>query len=101
MKNEFFPLPPNLPVPEDDGAADHLNGTRLPDIRLPATNGTIVRLSDLDHAVIFTYPRTGTPGRDPGPSWDAIPGAADVRLIVAAIVICVASSRRWACACWA
>jgi peroxiredoxin len=75
MKNEFFQLPPNLPVPEDDGAADHLTGTRLPDIELPTTDDSAVRLCDLDKAVIFTYPRTGTPGRDPGTAWDAIPGA--------------------------
>ena len=28
MKNEGFPLPPNLPVPDDDGVADHLTGRR-------------------------------------------------------------------------
>jgi peroxiredoxin len=75
MKNDFFQLPPNLPVPEDDGAADHLTGTSLPDIELPTTDDSAVRLCDLVKAVIFTYPRTGTPGRDPGPAWDAIPGA--------------------------
>ena len=74
-QNEHFPLPPNLPVPDDDGAADHLKGARLPDISLPATNDSLIRLSDLDKAVIFTYPRTGTPDRQPGPDWDAIPGA--------------------------
>ena len=24
VMHEHFPLPPNLPVPDDDGAADHL-----------------------------------------------------------------------------
>jgi peroxiredoxin len=70
-----FPLPPNLPVPIDDGAADHLRGIRLPDLELPATIGPPVRLSDLDRAVIFAYPRTGVPEHPPGPDWDAIPGA--------------------------
>jgi peroxiredoxin len=73
--NHGFPLPANLPVPENDGAADHLAGMKLPEISLPATTGTFVRLSDLDRTVVFTYPRTGTPDRQPGPDWDAIPGA--------------------------
>jgi peroxiredoxin len=75
LNHEGFPLPPNLPVPDDDGAADHLKGARLPDLALPATNDSLIRLSDLDKAVIFAYPRTGTPDRQPGPDWDAIPGA--------------------------
>jgi peroxiredoxin len=75
MTNHHFPLPANLPVPSDDGAADHLHGMKLADITLPATGGSFVRLSDLDKAVVFAYPRSGTPGRDPGPQWDAIPGA--------------------------
>jgi peroxiredoxin len=72
---EHFSLPANLPVPTDDGAADHLTGMRFPEIALPATNGSAIRLCDLDKAVVFTYPRTGTPDRHPGPDWDAIPGA--------------------------
>jgi peroxiredoxin len=72
---EHFSLPAHLPVPTDDGAADHLAGMRLPEIALPATNGSAIRLCDLDKAVVFTYPRTGTPDRHPGPDWDAIPGA--------------------------
>jgi peroxiredoxin len=75
MNIEHFSLPANLPVPTDDGAADHLTGMILPEIALPATNGSAVWLCDLDKAVVFTYPRTGTPDRHPGPDWDAIPGA--------------------------
>lgn len=75
MTIENFPLPANLPAPEDDGAADHLAGTRLPDLQLPATIGSPIRLVDLERAVLFAYPRTGTPDRPPGPDWDAIPGA--------------------------
>ena len=75
MNIEHFSLPANLPVPADDGAADHLTGMRLQEIALPATNGSIIRLCDLDKAVVFTYPRTGTPDRHSGPDWDAIPGA--------------------------
>ena len=32
-------LPPDIPVPQDDGAARHLAGMKLPDIALPATSG--------------------------------------------------------------
>ena len=30
-------LPPDIPVPQDDGAARHLTGMTLPDIALAAT----------------------------------------------------------------
>ena len=31
--------PADLPVPEDDGACDHLPGRTLPSVALPATSG--------------------------------------------------------------
>jgi peroxiredoxin len=72
-------LPEDLPVPEDDGATDHLRGASLPPITLPATDGTSVRLDVLDGlTVVFAYPRTGRPGEEsPGgdAEWNAIPGA--------------------------
>ena len=69
-------LPPDLPVPVDDGAARHLGGARLPDITLPATAGPAVRLSGLQGlSVLYIYPRTGVPGVDAPPGWDDIPGA--------------------------
>jgi len=37
-------LPPNLPVPEDDGAADHLRGAQMPPIALPSTDGGSMRV---------------------------------------------------------
>ena len=50
---DFSHLPADLPVPEDDGAADHLPGSWLPE-----------RLTGLgaDLLVAYVYPRTGTPG---------------------------------------
>lgn len=33
---DFTKLPPDLPVPEDDGAADHLPGLALPEVDLPS-----------------------------------------------------------------
>jgi peroxiredoxin len=72
-------LPPDLPVPANDGAAAHLPGTSLPSLALPATAGQAVDLSARPGlAVVFAYPRTGRPGEDlPGgeDSWNAIPGA--------------------------
>ena len=70
-------LPSDLPVPVDDGAADHLVAVVLPDVTLEATDGTAVRLTGLGpgRTVIYAYPMTGTPGVDPPDGWDAIPGA--------------------------
>jgi peroxiredoxin len=74
--DDLLSLPPDLPVPEDDGAADHLRGAALPSVALPATDGSRVDLSAVTgRAVVFAYPRTGTPGDTGGPEWDAIPGA--------------------------
>jgi peroxiredoxin len=67
-----YALPKGLPVPVDDGAADHLTGSELPDLVLPSSQGGVnVR----DFEVLYVYPRTGRPGRDLLPGWDEIPGA--------------------------
>jgi peroxiredoxin len=69
-------LPSDIPVPQDDGAARHLAGMKLPDLALPATSGPAVNLSKLkDRTVLYIYPRTGVPGVDAPPGWDDIPGA--------------------------
>jgi peroxiredoxin len=69
-------LPEGLPVPQDDGGAQHLTGARLPDLALPATDGSEVNLSrESGRTVLYIYPRTGEPGRLPADGWDAIPGA--------------------------
>ena len=72
-------LPDDLPVPEDDGAADHLKGAPLPPVALAATDGPAVRLDELPGlSIVFAYPRTGRPGEEsPGgeAGWNAIPGA--------------------------
>jgi peroxiredoxin len=69
-------LPPGIPAPQDDGAARHLTGARLPDLTLPATSGAPVNLSKLKgRTVVYVYPRTGVPGVDTLPGWDDIPGA--------------------------
>jgi peroxiredoxin len=72
-------LPDDLPVPQDDGAADHLRGASVPAIALASTDGDAVRLDALPGlSVVFAYPRTGRPGEDPPggeEGWNAIPGA--------------------------
>jgi peroxiredoxin len=82
-------LPSDLPVPVDDGAADHLPGMRIPPIALPATDNREIRLDTApsdggppdnepvaERWVVYAYPRTGVPGEEPfTPDWDAIPGA--------------------------
>jgi peroxiredoxin len=69
-------LPPDLPVPVDDGACDHLTGMRVPSIALPSTSGRDVVLADLPGwKVVYTYPRTGEDGLAPPPGWNEIPGA--------------------------
>jgi peroxiredoxin len=67
-----YVLPEGLPVPVDDGAADHLAGSEVPDLVLPSSRGA-VNLRDFE--VLYVYPRSGRPGRDLLPGWDDIPGA--------------------------
>lgn len=82
-------------MPEDDGAAAHLEGAALPDVPLAATTGGMLSLPQtgqgegqtlppspptgegltLTRLVAYVYPRTGRPGEPSPPGWDAIPGA--------------------------
>lgn len=93
MPHDPTQLPPDLPIPIDDGRAAHLLHARIPPITLrasghfdPATNSLTaahdVNLADLARSpsVFFFYPRTGVPGQPPslgfrGEDWDSIPGA--------------------------
>mmetsp|Transcript_35923 Transcript_35923/g.59865 ORF Transcript_35923/g.59865 Transcript_35923/m.59865 type:complete len:242 (-) Transcript_35923:164-889(-) len=72
-------LPHNLPAPQDDGKADHLTGSRIPSVSLPAINGesAFVDLSRIPgRVVVLVWPRTGRPDQPPlVPDWDDIPGA--------------------------
>ena len=70
-------LPPNLPVPKDDGAARHLEGMALPDLELPSTANRRVNLSKISapRIVLYAYPMTGRPDRKLPQGWDEIPGA--------------------------
>jgi peroxiredoxin len=71
-----YELPNDLPVPTDDGAADHLPGMRLPPVPLTSTGGETVDLSALSgRTVVYCYPMTGRPDTSLPPGWDEIPGA--------------------------
>jgi peroxiredoxin len=74
--DDIHALPPDLPAPEDDGAAAHLRGMKIPPVALPSTAGGEVRLDVLPgRTVLFCYPRTGRPDEELPPGWNAIPGA--------------------------
>jgi peroxiredoxin len=77
VTQSYEELPAGLPVPEDDGAADHLLGARVPDLGLPATTGGELNLlrESAGTLVLYVYPRTGKPGEPLPPGWDDIPGA--------------------------
>ena len=77
MSADFRSLPADLPVPDDDGAADHLPGLALPDVPLPATTGGTISLAELTRGLLVTYvyPRTGRPGVPLIEGWNEIPGA--------------------------
>ena len=74
---DYTALPDNLPVPENDGAADHLPGSRLPALKLPTSDSGMVDLAALGpgRSIIYLYPLTGRPGADLPEGWDTIPGA--------------------------
>lgn len=72
MSRDPYALPAGLPVPEDDGAAEHLAGLELPDLQLDSSAGP-VNIGELD--VLYVYPRTGRPGIAMPAGWDETPGA--------------------------
>ena len=48
-------LPADLPVPVDDGAADHLGGLSAPRLSLPSTSGEIITLYELGSGRTVLY----------------------------------------------
>ena len=77
MSHDPYTLPPDLPVPEDDGAAAHLPGTVVPRLDLPTTDQRALDLAEAAQQllVLYIYPRTGKPGEPLPTGWDEIPGA--------------------------
>lgn len=75
MKN-LYKLPDDLPIPVDDGACDHLPGSRIPSVSLKGTTDTITDLGSIEGTVvIFFYPMNGRPDLPPMIGWNDIPGA--------------------------
>ena len=75
---DFTALPDGLPVPQDDGAADHLPGTAgavADPGRQRRALGRPRRAGLAGRTVIYLYPLTGRPGVDLPAGWDEIPGA--------------------------
>ena len=77
VSNDYLSLPPDLPVPVDDGAANHLEGMDVPALSLHSTQGGEASLPALagERLVAYVYPRTGVPGQPSPAGWDDIPGA--------------------------
>jgi peroxiredoxin len=69
-------LPTNLPKPIDDGACDHLQGSKLPTASLLTTDDSEIDFSSINgRLVIYLYPMTGKPNTALPDGWDGIPGA--------------------------
>lgn len=66
----------DLPIPEDDGACNHLKGSRVPSVTLLSTSEGNVDLSKEEGLIIvFFYPRTAAPNEIVPDEWNSIPGA--------------------------
>src|ERR671925_46994 len=63
--DNLYELPPDLPVPLDDGACTHLTGSPLPAVPLASTAGRVVDLASFSgRTVVYVYPRTGRPDQE-------------------------------------
>ncbi len=77
MKPNLYELPKDLPVPIDDGAANHLLGRRVPPIELMSTANRMVNLTEVSNrqrTVVYCYPLTA-PDRELPTGWNEIAGA--------------------------
>ena len=75
-QDNIYQLPKDLPIPIDDGACNHLPAMQLPSVLLMSTTGRAVDLAKISsRTVVYCYPRTGTPDKDPPQGWNEIPGA--------------------------
>jgi peroxiredoxin len=77
VSTDYTSLPTDLPIPQDDGAANHLPGLAMPSLDLLSSGGGTANLAELaaGRLVVYVYPRTGTPGQPSPAGWDDIPGA--------------------------
>ena len=70
-------LPPNLPIPKNDGGCEHLLHQSIPEISLLNQDGNYLKLNrnDTFREVLYCYPMTGNPNKTLPKNWDSIPGA--------------------------
>ena len=64
----------SLPIPEDDGAASHLEGMRMPNLRLPSVEGSI-HYPVPGIVVLYVFPMMARPGHELPSGWNEFPGA--------------------------
>ena len=69
-------------IPENDGAANHLENSSIPCISLPNQEGNFLRLdrSDTFRMILYFFPMTGRPDRPLPENWNSIPGASGCTL---------------------
>jgi peroxiredoxin len=78
---QYSPDFSKLPIPEDDGACNHLLGERLPAVILASTAGNQLDLSAIEgKIVVYCYPMTKQPDVPIPDGWEQIPGAAGCTL---------------------
>ena len=77
MNDEFTTLPENLPVPENDGKANHLLGRQIPNIILPSTVDSFFDFSSINkqYGILYFFPLMGMPKKEMPQGWNDIPGA--------------------------
>ncbi|KAF7192721.1 Peroxiredoxin Q, chloroplastic [Pseudocercospora fuligena] len=69
-------FPSSIPKPIDDGACNHLPGTKFPSLSLPSTSGSSTDIATLTGlTILFCYPRTAAPNETVPDEWNQIPGA--------------------------
>ena len=78
---QYSPDFSKLPIPEDDGACNHLFGERFPAVMLDSTRGNQLDLSAIQgKVVVYCYPMTKQPDVPIPEGWEQIPGAAGCTL---------------------
>ena len=70
-------LPKNLPKPENDGEADHLQDMTIPKIVLPSTIEGILDTTKIstNYLILYFFPKMVVPEEDIPIGWNDIPGA--------------------------
>lgn len=73
---ERISLPEDLPIPEDDGAAEHLVGMGVPNVPLLNARGGRVNLAHIDEPMaIYVFAHLESDESPMPDGWDQIPGA--------------------------